>query len=52
LVAIGRTKNIRKSELIDMGIKAKIERDVIIGNYILKRTSVFFHVYKIVSLKK
>ncbi|WP_051473930.1 hypothetical protein [Aquimarina macrocephali] len=52
LVAMGRTKNIRKSELIDMGIKAKIERDVIIGNYILKRMSVFFHVYKIVSLKK
>lgn len=52
LVSMGRVKNIRKSVLQGLGMKAKIEHDAIIGNYQLKRMSVFFHVYGIVPLKK
>jgi hypothetical protein len=52
LVKMGRTQNIRKSELTAMGIKRKIKRDMVIGKHVLKRTSVFFHVYRIVALKK
>lgn len=52
LVSMGRTKNLTRSKLIAMGLKTKVKRDVIIGQYILKRVSWFYHVYDIVSVQK
>ena len=52
LVNMGRVKNIRKSVLRGLGIRSKIEHDVIIGKYQLKKMRFFFHVYKIVPLAK
>lgn len=52
LVSMGRIKNIRRSFLKELGIKTKIEHDVVIGKYQLKRKSMFFHVYEIELLKK
>ncbi|WP_299186560.1 hypothetical protein [uncultured Aquimarina sp.] len=52
LVKMGRRKSIRRSVLKGLGVKSKIEHDVVIGKYQLKRMSFFFHVYGIVPLKK
>ncbi len=52
LVKMKRTKNIGKSELIEMGLKTKIGRSTIIGSYVLKRISLFFYRYDIIPLKK
>ena len=52
LVGMGRTKNLTRSKLIAMGLKTKVKRDVIIGKYILKRVSWFYHVYDILPLQK
>ncbi len=52
LVDMGRTKNLGKKELIAMGIKTKIRRDTIIGNYILKRISPIRFRYEIILIEK
>lgn len=52
LAKMGRTKNIRRSKLIDMGLKTKISGDTVIGKYILKRDSFFYYRYNIIPLKE
>lgn len=51
-VKMGRTQNIGRSELQEIGIKAPLKRDVVIGSYMLKRVSRLFHRYDIIPLKK
>ena len=51
LVKMKMTKGLKRSKLRDMGIKAKIGGDTIIGKYILERTSFFYYRYDIVSNK-
>ncbi len=51
LSSMGKIKNIRRSYLKGLGVKAKIKHDAVIGQYQLKRMSMFFHVYDIVELK-
>ncbi len=51
LVKMRRTTNIRRSKLIDMGIKTKLKGDTRIGNHLLKRTSFFYYRYNIIPLK-
>ncbi len=52
LVKIKRTTNIGKSEFEEMGLKTKLGRSVVIGKYVLKRTSIFFRRYDIIMLEK
>lgn len=52
LVKMKRTKNIRRSKLIAMGMKTKIDGDTIIGKYLLKRTSFFYYRYDIIPRGK
>ncbi len=52
LVKMGRTKNIGRSVLKEMGIKAKIGRNTIIGNYLLKKVSLVRYSYDIIPLDK
>jgi hypothetical protein len=52
LVERGRTKNIGRSELRDMGMETRIKNNTIIGKYILKKESLFYHRYNIQRLKE
>jgi hypothetical protein len=52
LVAMKRTKNIRRSKLIGMGLKTNLGGDTRIGKYLLKRTSFFYYRYDIVQKQK
>ena len=48
LVDMGRTKNLTKHELKEMGIKAKLGRHTQIGKYLVKRkTNMFYYYYDI-----
>lgn len=47
LVAIGRTSNIGKSELHDLGIKTVLGWKTKIGKFLLKRNSIWYYRYDI-----
>lgn len=52
LVKRGRTRNIGRSELRDMGMETRIRNATVIGKYILKKESMFYHRYSIIPLKE
>lgn len=49
LVKMKRTKGLKRSKLVAMGLKTKITGGEIIGKYRLKRTSFFYYRFDIVS---
>ncbi len=50
LVKMGRTQNIGRSTLRDLGIKTELDWETLIGKYRLSRTSVFRYRYSIKKL--
>ncbi len=52
LTNMGRHRNIGRSTLRDLGFKKNLKNSLVVGNYALRRSSIFFHRYDIVALKK
>lgn len=51
LVSEGKTQNIGRSQLIEMGFKTKLQKSLVLGNYALRRSGVWHYTYDIIPLK-